>query len=97
MLHVEGGVVVESPGIRLRLEGSGSALTLYVEGPPSLAVLRRVREAAPFARTWVPLLIRLGITVDVVVGKLRVARAGAAVESNALGRALGLDHVWIGA
>ena len=96
MLAVEGNVVLESAGVRLRLEGSGATLIARFDGMRSLAMLRRTGDAASLARGLVPLLVRFGVTVDVLVGSLRIARAGAGVESNGLGRALGLDHVRIG-
>ena len=97
MIDVESDVTAESGSARIRFAGSGSTLTAYLDGPfDAIRLLRQARSAVPAARAVVPLLVRVGVTIDVVVGKLRVARAGAGVEANLLARVLQVAYVHIG-
>jgi hypothetical protein len=97
VLAVDGDVLVESPALRVRIEGAGSTVNARIDGTLGmLAALRYARRARPLLRKTVPLLVRAGITVNVWLGSIRIARAGAGIDANRLGRALQLEHVEVG-
>ena len=97
MLDVESDVVVESGSTRIRFAGTGSTLTAHLDGSlDALRMLRHARSAVPLARALVPLLASCGLTLDIIVGDTRVARAGAGVEANRLARVLKVENLHIG-
>ncbi len=97
MLAVDGRLTAESPALRVRVEGAGRTLTARIDGGTgALRVLRWVRDARPLARRLVPLLVRSGLTIELVVAGVRIARAGAGVEANRLARMLDLANVHLG-
>jgi hypothetical protein len=51
---------------------------------------------ALFVRAVVPFLVRSGLTVDVVVGGVSVARAGAGVKTSPIARVFRVSNLKIG-
>jgi hypothetical protein len=97
VIAVEGDATAESGNIRIRVAAAGATLTATIDGASSVVeALRNVRSIAPIARTMVPVLVRAGLTLDVVVGGVRVARAGAEVSSNPVARRLHVGNIKIG-
>ncbi len=97
MVAVAGGVTAESADLRIHFEASSANLTATIHGISGVAeALRRVRSLAPLARSIVPVLVRLGLTLDVVVGGVRVARAGAGIEADHFARLLKVSNLKIG-
>lgn len=98
MIAVEAHLRAESGGIRLRVDGRGRVLTCRLDGNPAnvVAAARRWRQLLPAVRALIPLLVRTGLRLDVVVGSLRVARAGSGVRQNRLARLLALPSARVG-
>ncbi len=97
MLAVDAQLVAESSGLRIRIDGAGRIMTARIDGGAgALSVLRWIRNVRPSARRIVPLLVRCGLTLEIVIGGVRIARAGAGVEANRLARALDLANVHLG-
>jgi hypothetical protein len=97
VLGVDAQVIAESSGLRVRIDGAGRTLTARIDGGVgALSVLRWIRSVRPSARRMVPLLVRCGLTLEFVIGGVRVARAGAGVEANRLARVLDLANVHLG-
>jgi hypothetical protein len=90
---LEGELVLERGSTRVRVRCAGTTLAARVEGVDPLAVVSAFRRDLAGLRALVPLLVRLGLVVDVLVGDRRVARAGAGVEADAVMRALHLANV----
>jgi hypothetical protein len=97
VIAVEGGAVLESGGLRISFEGAGSNVTAIVDGEPNaMGALRFVGTFTPIASALVPLIVELGLSIDVIVAGKHVARAGAGVEANQFARLLNLKNVQIG-
>jgi hypothetical protein len=97
MIAVQGGATAESGNLRVRVAASGATLTATIDGASSVVeALRNLRSIAPIARSIVPMLVRAGLTLEVVVGGVRVARAGADVDSNPVARLLRVGNIKIG-
>ncbi len=97
MLAIDAHVTAESPALRVRVDGTGRTLTARIDGGAgALRVLRWIREVRPLARRVVPVLVRTGLTLELIVGGVRIARAGAGVEANRLARLLDLANVHLG-
>jgi hypothetical protein len=97
VIAVEGGAVLESGGLRISFEGTGANVTATIDGEANaMGALRFVGTLAPIASALVPLIVQLGLSVDVIVAGTHVARAGAGVEANHLARLLNLKNVQIG-
>ncbi len=97
MLDVETDVVVESPAMRIRLQGNGSTIVARFNGPfDPIGAIRQGSEFLALVRQAVPWLTRAGLTFELVVGETRVARAGAGVEADGVARLLNVANLHLG-
>ena len=98
MLSVDAAVSAESTGLRFRVEGTGRVLTCRIDGNTSgwLESLRRSAYYLATLRAIVPVLIRTGLRIDFVAGKVQLASIGTGVRQNALGRLLRLPNTIVG-
>ncbi len=98
MIAVEANLRAESSGLRLNVTGNGSLITCRLDGRPVnvLKALRRAPGLLPALRTALPHLGRAGLRLEVIVGNIRVARAGFGVEQNVPARLLKLPGLHLG-
>ncbi len=96
MLSIEGELVLERGATRIRMRGEGETLAAHVEGIAPSAVLGFVRGDLGRVRLLIPLLVRAGLAVNVLVGGVTVARAGAGVEADLVGRTLNVANLRLG-
>jgi hypothetical protein len=98
VIAVEANLRAENNGLRMRIDGRGRVLTCRLDGNPGnvAAALRQVRHLLPAFRAAIPLLVRTGLRLDIVVGPLRVASAGSGVRQNRLARLLELPSAQVG-
>ncbi len=99
MLAVEAAMRMESSGLRMRIDGSGSRIILRLDaGAASLfQALRRSGSLLAGARASIPYVVRCGLRVDVFFGSILVGSAGPGVAQNAPARFLRLPFTRIGA
>jgi hypothetical protein len=97
VIAVEGAAVLESGGVRISFEGKGANVTATIDGEANaVGALRFAGALAPIASALVPVIVELGLCVDIVVAGTHIARAGAGVEANHFARLLNLKNVQIG-
>ena len=95
MLDVETDVIIESPAMRIRIEDNGSTIVARFNGPfDPIGAIRQGSGFLALVRQVVPWLTRAGLTFELVVGGLRVARAGA--EADGVARLLNVANVHLG-
>jgi hypothetical protein len=98
VIALDADLIADSAGLRMRIDGRGNVLTCRLDGDAGnlFATLRRSRQFLAALRMAIPILVRIGIRLDVVIGTVRVGQAGSGVAQNAPARLLGLPAAHIG-
>jgi len=98
LLAVEAALRIESNGVRMRINGSGSRIILRLDAGAAglFQTLRRSSSLLAAARASIPYVVRCGLRIDVFIGPLLVGSAGPSIAQNAPARFLRLPSTRIG-
>ncbi len=91
-------MIAESAGLRIRIDGTGNVLTCRLSGDfaTTFAMLERGGAHLAALRAIIPLLVRAGLRLDFVAGRLKLGTVGRGVQQNPLARLLRLPNARIG-
>ncbi len=96
MVELDGELEFASGDARLRVLATGREIAVEIAGFSPLALaLRRPRAAASALRRVGAVLVRLGLTLTVSRGRLRILELGPNVRTGLLARVLRVPHVSI--